>query len=250
MGITIEREDHSNMNTVIFDLDGTLLPMPNQEHFLNAYFKALSMKMIPHGLDPKVLTNAVWIGTKSMIDNDGTVTNEDKFWEEFCNVLGQEARQLEPIFSDFYSNEFGDAKSTTLTHPHAKECVRILKEKGYKIALATNPLFPRVATHTRIQWAGLNPEDFDLITTYENSTYCKPNLGYYQEVLANIDSKAQECIMIGNDVKEDMCAALLGIDTFLLKDCLICSEDDDLTNFRQGNFDDLLEMIKELPKLI
>jgi len=237
------------MNTFIFDLDGTLLPMPNQELFLDTYFNALSMKMIPHGLDPKELVKAVWTGTKSMIGNDGTMTNEDRFWETFCERMGQEARQLEPIFTDFYTNEFAAAKNATSTHPHAKECVRLLKDKGYQIALATNPLFPRIATHTRIQWAGLDVKDFDWITTYENSTYCKPNLEYYKEVLTNIGKKPQECIMVGNDVKEDMCAANLGMDTYLLKDCLICSDEDDITMFQQGDFDDLLEMIKELPKV-
>jgi HAD superfamily hydrolase (TIGR01549 family) len=235
------------MNTFIFDLDGTLLPMPSQELFLDTYFKALSMKMVPLGFDPKELVKAVWTGTKSMIGNDGSMTNEDRFWETFCELMGEQGRELEPIFTDFYSNEFTTAKSTTYTHPHAKECVKLLKEKGYRIALATNPLFPRIATHTRVQWAGLDPEDFDWITTYENSSYCKPNLEYYKEVLMNIGKEAQECIMVGNDVKEDMVAAKLGMATYLLKDCLICAEEDDITQFDQGDFDDLLGMIKKLP---
>jgi FMN phosphatase YigB (HAD superfamily) len=235
------------MNTFIFDLDGTLLPMPSQELFLDTYFKALSMKMVPLGFDAKELVKAVWTGTMSMIGNDGAMTNEDRFWETFCKLMGQNGRELETIFTDFYGNEFTEAKSTTFAHPHAKECVKLLKEKGYGIALATNPLFPRIATRARIQWAGLDPEDFDWITTYENSSYCKPNLEYYKEVLRNIGKEPQECIMVGNDVKEDMVAANLGMETYLLKDCLICAKEDDISKFEQGNFDDLLERIKKLP---
>lgn len=237
------------MNTFIFDLDGTLLPMPSQEDFLNTYFKALSMKIMQHGKEPQQLVKAVWTGTEAMVKNDGTMTNEERFWEVFCKTMGEEARELEPVFDDFYRNEFAAAKSTTFTHPHAKECIRLLKEKGYLVALATNPLFPRIATYTRMRWAGLVPEDFALITTYENSSYCKPNLEYYKEVLANIGKDAKDCIMVGNDVKEDMCASNLGMDTFLLKECLICSEKDDITNYKQGSFDDLLQMIMELPSL-
>jgi len=235
------------MNTFIFDLDGTLLPMPNQELFLDTYFNAIAMKMIPHGLDPQVLVKAIWTSTKSMIGNDGTMTNEQRFWEVFCSIMGDDARQMETIFDDFYRNEFVAAKSTTFTHPHAEECIKLLKNKGYQVALATNPLFPRIATHTRIRWAGLVPEDFELITTYENCSYCKPNLEYYQEIITALGKEPQECIMVGNDVKEDMCAARLGMDTYLLKDCLICGEEDDISNFKQGNFDELLEMIKLLP---
>ena len=237
------------MNTCIFDLDGTLLPMPDQELFLDTYFKALATKFVPHGYDPKELIKAVWVGTKAMIENDGTMTNEQRFWTVFGSILGEKALQLEPLFNDFYQNEFIQAKSTTNPHPHAKECIRLLKEKGYTIGLATNPLFPKIATHTRLSWAGLAVEDFDLITTYENSTYCKPKLDYYEEVLKNLGREARECIMIGNDVKEDMCAAKLGMDTYLLTDCLICPEEEDIAGYQQGDFDTLLTFIQELPDL-
>ena len=237
------------MNTCIFDLDGTLLPMPNQELFLDSYFNALAAKFVPYGHNPKELIKAVWVGTKAMIENDGTMTNEQRFWKVFCSVIGEKGMELEPLFEEFYRNEFDQARSTTRTHPYAKECINQLKEKGYTIGLATNPLFPRVATHTRLSWAGLRPEDFDLITTYENSTYCKPKLEYYKEVLRNLKREAKDCIMIGNDVREDMCAARLGMDTYLLKDCLICPEGEDITGYKQGDFDDLLAYIKSLPRL-
>ncbi len=234
------------MNTCIFDLDGTLLPMPDQELFLNTYFKALAAKFVPLGYDSEKLLKAVWTGTKAMLDNDGTMTNEQLFWSTFEGLV-EESKELEPLFNEFYQKEFHMARSTTKTHPNASECVRILKEKGYTLALATNPLFPRVATHARLNWAGLDPADFELITTYENSNYCKPKLEYYEQVLEKLGKKAEECIMIGNDVKEDMCAAGLGMDTFLLKDCLICPEDQDITCYRQGDFDELLALVTGLP---
>lgn len=235
------------MNTFIFDLDGTLLPMPSQDLFLEAYFKALSMKLTPFGIDVKKLIQAVWAGTNAMIGNDGTMTNEQRFWNTFSGILGEEIRELEPVFDEFYKNEFSFVKSTTSTSPIAKECIKLLKEKGYTVVLATNPIFPQVATFQRISWAGLLVEDFEHITTYENSTFCKPNLEYYKEILIKIQKTPGECIMIGNDVKEDMCAAELGMDTFLLKDCLICKDEDDISVFNQGGFENLLEMIKNLP---
>lgn len=237
------------MNTFIFDLDGTLLPMPDQELFLNTYFKALSIKFMPLGYDPKELTKAVWIGTKAMIENDGTMTNEQRFWSVFCSVMGEAARELEERFDEFYRNEFAEAKAATSSHPLAPECIRLLKEKGYSLILATNPLFPRVATHIRLGWAGLKPSDFERITTYENSSYCKPNLEYYKEILRLCAKQPSDCIMVGNDVREDMCAAKLGMDTYLLKDCLICPEGEDISGMKQGSFEELLTFIQELPVL-
>lgn len=238
------------INTFIFDLDGTLLPMPSQELFLDTYFKAVAKKMISHNIDPQILIKAIWKGTEAMIKNDGAKTNEDRFWIVFGSLMGDEARSLEPVFDHFYRNEFLEAKHTTVAHPHAAECIRLLKDKGYQVILATNPIFPRIATLTRIEWAGLDPEDFGLITTYENSSYCKPNLEYYKEILSNIDKDAGECVMVGNDVKEDMCVSQLGMKTYLLNDCLINSENVDISGYPQGNFDDLLVMIKDLPTII
>lgn len=235
------------MTTFIFDLDGTLLPMPNQELFLDAYYKALTIKMAPYGFDPQKLLKAVFIGVYAMLDNDGTSTNDIKFWKAFEGELGPEIRKLEPVFDDFYRNEFSAARQATFTHPLAKECIKLLKEKGYQIILATNPLFPPVATYNRINWAGLEPEDFVLITTYDNSSYCKPNLNYYREILDKLNLDPKDCIMVGNDVKEDMCAAALGMDTFLLKECLICEEGVDISHLKQGGFEELLEFIRQLP---
>jgi FMN phosphatase YigB (HAD superfamily) len=242
-----KKERNRPLNTFIFDLDGTLLPMPSQELFLDAYFKALSEKFIPYSYDPKELIKGVWLGTKAMLENDGTETNEQRFWKVFCAAMGENAKQLEDLFEDFYRNEFHRARATTGIHPLASECINLLKQKGYQLVLATNPLFPRVATLTRIAWAGLDPDSFSLITTYENSRYCKPNLAYYKEVLATLEKKPQECIMVGNDVMEDMCVASLGMDTYLLKDCLICPEGEDISAYRSGSMEDLLEFIRQLP---
>ncbi len=236
------------IQTIIFDLDGTLLPMPSQELFLEEYFRALSAKIIPYGLEANRLTKAVWTGTRAMIENDGTMTNEDRFWQVFCRLLGEDRKRLEPVFENFYRNEFVAAKHTVSKHPLAAECIQIVKEKGYRIVLATNPVFPRIATLTRMEWAGLNASDFEWITTYENSSFCKPNLNYYKEILHKTGALAQECLMVGNDVKEDMCTSELGMETFLLTDCLICTEEEDLSRFRQGDFYELYRMMKELPE--
>lgn len=235
------------MDTFIFDLDGTLLPMPDQDFFVKKYFDALTRKLAAYGLESQRLVKTVWAGTMAMVGNDGSMTNEERFWEVFCENIGKDGRSFEPVFDDFYRNEFSESKIATGFDPKAALCIKLLKQKGYHLVMATNPVFPEIATYTRIKWAGLLPEDFDLITTYENSSYCKPNLKYYEEILAAIGKKASQCIMVGNDVKEDMCAARLGMDTFLLKDCLINSDNCDISGYKQGGFDDLLDYIRRLP---
>ena len=107
------------------------------------------------------------------------------------------------------------------------------------------PIFPAIATRKRIAWAGLAPEDFELYTTYENSRYCKPNLEYYKEIINELGAKPEECLMVGNDVGDDMVAGKLGMKVFLLTDCLINKADINVSEYPNGNFDDLIKYISK-----
>lgn len=230
------------MKIVMFDLDGTLLPM-DQDVFVKAYFSELCKKMAPFGYDPDLLIKGVWAGTGAMVKNMGSKTNEDVFWETFSGVFGEKAYADKEIFNEFYRNEFDRAKSVCGYNPVAGELIRKLKAAGIKTVLASNPIFPETAQKKRMQWAGLNPDDFEYITTYENSHYCKPNIKYYEELMNVLGYKAEECIMVGNDVSEDMCAAEIGIRTFLLTDCMINTKEKDISSLERGGFPELEKLL-------
>ncbi|MBQ7128817.1 MAG: HAD family hydrolase, partial [Clostridia bacterium] len=229
---------------VLFDLDGTLLPM-DQDRFVKAYFTALAKKLIPIGYDPDTIVNSVIKSTMAMIKNDGTATNEKVFWNSFSKIYGERVYKDIPVFENFYENEFDDLKDFCGYNKLAAEAVKLIKSKNYKLILATNPLFPPIATQTRARWAGLNPDDFEYITTYDNSKFCKPNPKYYNEILEKLGLKAEETLMVGNDISEDMTAKTLGIKVFLLTDCLINKNNEDISKYKNGNFEKLIEYIKK-----
>ncbi len=231
------------ITTVLFDLDGTLLPM-DQDDFVNRYFKNLATFMAPHGYDPEMLVKGVWAGTLAMMHNNGNATNETVFWQAFAALNKQDARDDEPIFAQFYENEFDKARSACGFTPRAGEIVSRLKAAGKRIALATNPIFPAVATDKRIKWAGLDKNSFELVTTYENSRHCKPDPAYFRDLLASLGVTAEECLMVGNDATEDMVAKTLGMKVFLLTDCLINKENKDITVYPHGDFDALCAFLQ------
>lgn len=230
---------------VLFDLDGTLLPM-DQDVFVKTYFGYLAKKAAPHGYDPKQLVNGIWAGTAAMVGNDGSCTNEEAFWDRFAALFGDKVYSDKPLFEEFYRVEFQEARNVCGHDPRAAETVARLKEMGLRVALATNPIFPAVATESRIRWAGLRPEDFELYTTYENSHYCKPNLDYYREVVQKLGCAPEDCLMVGNDVDEDMVAGALGMQVFLLTDCLINKSGADISAYPHGDLDDLMAFIERL----
>ena len=68
---------------------------------------------------------------------------------------------------------------------------------------------------------------------------------YYSEILSQFGLSADECIMVGNDIGEDMAAAQLGIKTFLLTDCLIAKNEADKEKYNHGGFLQLSEYLKK-----
>lgn len=223
----------------MFDLDGTLLPM-DMEEFTNGYFKTLVKKCIPHGYDPENLIKTIWAGVKAMVMNDTDSPNEEAFWEKFVEIYGEESLKDRAIFDEFYDKDFICAKEFTGYNPKAKETVEAIKNAGYTVTLATNPIFPETATRQRVNWTGMDVSDFEYFTTYENSTSCKPNPKYYIELLEKLSYDPKECLMVGNDVEEDMEAALkAGMQVFLITDCMINKNDRDINKYPHGSFDDL-----------
>lgn len=230
---------------VLFDLDGTLLPM-DQDVFIKAYFKGISTKLAPYGYEPQSLIKAIWAGTDAMIVNDGRKTNEEVFWDFFASLFGEEVRTDEPKFELFYEENFDNVSAVCGCDFRADKIIKKIKEKGIKVALATNPIFPKIATRKRMKWAGLNENDFELYTTYENSRHSKPNLDYYRDIMSELGVKASECVMVGNDVGDDMVVRKLGMKVFLLTDNLINKADEDISDIPQGGFDELEAFIDTL----
>ena len=232
------------LRCVLFDLDGTLLPM-DQEEFTKAYFHLLAKKLAPRGYESKALVDAIWAGTAAMVKNDGRFSNEEAFWQRFTQIYGPKVQEDKPVFEEFYANEFQNARTACGFNPRAAETVAAIRSMGYQVALATNPIFPAVATESRIRWAGLKPADFTLYTTYENSTHCKPNPAYFRDVAESLHLAPESCLMVGNDALEDTAAAQVGMKVFLLTDCLINKDGRDISAYPQGSFEQLLDYVKK-----
>ena len=236
---------------IFFDLDGTLLPM-DYGTFTKGYFGELYKVVAPTGLiDAENFVAAIWKGTKAMMKNDGIKSNETVFWETFAAVTGlpkDSVALLNGMCDGFYTKEFHLARRFTGENPRAAEAVALASCKGKrKVVLATNPLFPRVGQLSRISWIGLSEDDFELITSYEEQYYCKPNPQYYIEICKHIGLSPSECLMIGNDEREDVLAAkAAGLDGYLVTDCLIPCEGDERWQGERGSFSDMLEMLRDL----
>ena len=205
---------------ILFDLDGTLLPI-DYEQFLSVYLKEVAIKFTHLGYDGKRIADCVMQATGVVMNNDGKRSNEKAFWQRFLQLAGADGEAAQTHFMDFYENEYDRSSVAAGINPLAAKAVEQCRKNGMRVFLATAPYFPKLAIEKRVRWAGLDPADFECLTTYDNCTYCKPNPLYFQELLDRCGLKAEETLMVGNDVEQDLPCQEVGIDCWLLKEGLL-----------------------------
>lgn len=230
------------LKSLLLDLDGTLLPMET-EKFVEHYMMALAPQ-VKDFMEPQLFLKMLMSSTYEMINNtDGSLTNEQVFTQHFLSTTGIIKEGIWPVFDRFYLEVFPALKKHVQPTELAKEIVTIAKAQGRKIAIATNPVFPKTAIYERLNWLGLSDFPFDFISYYENSHFCKPQIEYYQEIVTRLGLAPSEAIMIGNDMQEDMVASKLGIDTYLLNDFPIDRGEPKYLVKQQGSLQELKQQL-------
>lgn len=233
------------MKAILFDLDGTLLPL-DEKLFVDIYFTELSKVFSEYNIESNKLVEAIWTATHEIIKNDGKRTNEEAFWEKFKSIINIDLSSVKEVLEKFYANEFfTKLKKCSTENNLAKVAVNLAKKNGRKVVLATNPVFP-IDALVRLKWTGLDIDDFDYVTHYSNSSFSKPNPKYYLDLCKKLDVEPKECLMIGNDERQDIFAASsAGMNCYLVTDYLYTYPECKV-NCEKGSFKDLIEKLKVL----
>jgi len=185
------------------------------EGFFKAYFQSLTAWVAPY-IDPNRFVPRLMQATQAMIDNlDPGLTNRDAFLGAFFDGLEVDPETLMPHLEEFYRTEFPKMSRFARPADGARALAEAVIGSGCLAAVATSPVFPREAILERLHWAGLDDLPFALVTSYENMHFCKPHPEYYEEVARHLGCPPSECLMVGNDVEEDLPAQDVGMTVYL-----------------------------------
>ncbi len=230
------------IRAVLFDLDGTLLPLDIDE-FFRVYISAIA-DAFSHIVEPEVFTPELLAATRAMmLNNDTKSTLSEVFWRQFSSRVGRDTNELMRVASGFYSTEFKRLGQGIVALPDAARAVDTAIVRGYEVVLATNPLFPVAAIEERMRWAGVYEKPWRLVTSYERMHYTKPNPKYYAEILQIVGCSAKECVMVGNDTRDDLVASTLGMRTFLVEGFSVLRPDGYRPTW-EGTLSDLVRLIE------
>jgi FMN phosphatase YigB (HAD superfamily) len=179
-------------------------------------------------------------------DLDPKTSNEETFMQHFFSCLKTDEVKMRTFFDEFYSTGFPRLQKYCRPFEGVPKMMADVFKNGYKVVIATNSVFPLQAIQSRLEWAGIGDFAYELLTCYENMHYCKPSLQYYQEISAAIGVEPSACLMVGNDIDEDLVAGEIGMKTFLIEDCLIDRGNNTYRPDWRGSLHDFFKFIDNL----
>lgn len=204
--------------TLLLDLDDTLLQNP-LDKFLPAYVHALADHLAQYVSPEKMIPQLMHATDRMISKADGCETLETTFDEDFYFPLGLQKEQLGEVLLDFYEKRYDELRSITSPVSFSRTLIEHALKNGWRIVIATNPLFPRIAVVKRLEWAGIPASDYpyDLITAYENMHFSKPHSAYYAEILGQLGWEEGLSAMVGNSLTDDLLpSSALGIPGYYL----------------------------------
>jgi len=233
----------SELQGLFFDLDGTLLQVEMQQ-FIPAYLEDLSRQFVdnvPAERFSRVARQAVHALLR---EGDAERTNRERYLAMIERHLsippGLFEERLELWLEESLHRLSGHVSPIDHVRPLLDDCFTL----GIPIILATNPVFPAAMIEARLAWSGLEDYPFNFITSYENTRYCKPQQGYFQDLLDRFELEARHCLMVGNDTEHDLAAAKVGIKTFLVDTYLIDRTDGKYSYDYRGELTDLHGLVQ------
>ncbi len=236
------------LQAVLFDLDGTLLRL-NAEEFVREYLKEISAAAASV-VEPRQFVKALLASTEVMQQqHNQRQTNAEVFWADFHMRLGKCAEDLKPLLEDYYARQFNSLSRIARADDKALQAAQKALDLGLRIVLATNPMFPESAIRDRMDWAGVGELPWELVTSYENMHHCKPYPAYYLEIASLIKVEPQNCLMVGNDVQNDIIpAASARMHTFLVNNDSNSQESSNTRADGSGNLSAFIVWLNGLPR--
>ena len=201
------------LKAVLFDLDNTLV-LFDEPAFYERYFARIC-RSFSDIFPPEEFRNRLLRATMALRRSSGEVSNHRFFLDVFIEGYEHPVTEIWRRFTKFYEDDYDRIEVEVKVPSGLHDGISRLQQRGLKLVVASNPIFPLMVQQKRMAWAGIDRFRFDLVTHIENMSFVKPRLEYYLQICEKIDVAPEECLMVGNDPINDMVAGVTGMKTYL-----------------------------------
>jgi len=235
--------------TLLIDLDDTLLDN-KMDTFIPAYLGALGKQFAPY-TDTRNLGRVMMAATEKMFHNNCPNRSlKETFDPAFYPPLGITEDEVRGDLDHFYKEVFPTLRTITQSRPESIPLIETALQRGWQIAIATNPLFPLAAILHRLTWAGIPNKKYPyaIVPSYETFHFAKPNPAFYAELLGRFGWPRGPILMVGNDPDHDIQAAQqMGIPTFWISNGLPYPDGLALPS-ASGTLEDIIPWLESAPE--
>ena len=203
------------MTTLLVDLDGTLVRL-RARLVLELRLALRGARRFAAVLPRRRFHRAFWRAARVMQTHATGRANHDVLVGELARQAGCAEADIARCLDDMVTHDFARMAWHFRPIPGAREALLRARDRGHRLVLATNPVWPERAVRMRLAWGGLDDVAFDFVTHSGVMSRCKPSVLYYRELLARLAKTADQCVMVGDNPRKDLPAAEAGIRTFLL----------------------------------
>lgn len=233
----------TSFQAVLFDLDGTLLRV-EMRSFIPRYmagFHAYCSDLVEY----EPLQRAMRAGIHLLLETEcGRCSNEERLFTFLAARLQLGEGVLRERFARYLDSGLESLADAIMEIPESTALLECCRQAQVPLALATNPVFPQALIEARCRWAGLDIDHFALLTSFENSRYCKPQSGYFVDIAAQLGVDPRDCLMVGNDTSHDLSAREIGMTTWLVDSYLLERDGPTWEPDYRGNHQELLGFLR------
>jgi len=192
------------IEAVLLDLDNTLIHNPDHQ-FALAFMQCIDEHFQKY-LGVKDISSGFRKGIKALSSQIHRNTNTKVMIETLVDETQLSLGKIQETYQSFYVESYPTLQHHVSPVAKATNLIEYLFEHDMSLIIATNPLYPTIAIQQRLVWAGLEKylDNFTLVTSSDNMHTCKPNIGYYSEILDRIKLPAKQCLMIGDSLRNDI----------------------------------------------
>ena len=182
----------TDKKAVLFDLDGTLIDSaPDLALAINHMLTSIGREEI----SPAIIRS--WVGNGASILVQRGLSGQTDIDENLDPELLEKSLA---IFLDFYANNLC---VDTVTYPHVRSSLKILKAKGYRLAIVTNKPYDFIQPILDgLELNGL----FELLVGGDTLEKRKPDPLPLHYACEKLGITVEQCVMVG-DSKNDVLAA-------------------------------------------
>jgi FMN phosphatase YigB (HAD superfamily) len=205
------------IKAILLDLDNTLLHNPDKP-FAQAFLAGVASHFQRlHGYEDAAKSHRESL--KGLADaHNGTESNAARMAASFQRLTSLSPDEARTAWDSFYSEIYPTLMPSCIQPVSgAADLIQTLREAGFALVIASNPIYPEAAILARMAQAGLPTETgtYALVTGAELMHFPKTNPAYYAEILGRIGVEPDEALMVGDSETNDILPAhTIGMHTF------------------------------------